>query len=98
MTERANECDPSNLANGDRVTKSLLGIKDIAALDQGGDEPMKLDLFDGAIWKEKVASPAKDGTVTVTLSTGKKVTVNSRLLAFLRVLADELARKETKLH
>jgi hypothetical protein len=32
------------------------------------------------------------------LSTGKKVTVNSRLLALLRVLADELAREETPVH
>ena len=95
---RAIEIEGSNYANGDRVTKTLIGFKDIAALGGGGDEPMKFDFFDGALWKDKVTSPAEDGTVTVTLSTGKKVTVNSRLLGLLRVLADELARKETKLH
>lgn len=80
------------------MTKTRIGFKNIAALDNSGGEPMKLDLFERALWKEKVTAPGEDGTVTVTLSTGKKVTVNSRLLAFLRVLADELARKETRLH
>lgn len=80
------------------MTKLIPGLMDGAALDDGGDEFMKFDLFDGALWKAKVAAPADDGKVVVALSTGKKVTVNSRLLALLRVLADELAREESPLH
>lgn len=80
------------------MTKKPIGFMDIAALDGGDGEPMKLDLFDGALWREKLADPSKDGTVAVTLSTGKKVTVNSRFLGLLRVLADELAKAETKIH
>lgn len=80
------------------MTKTIPVFMDGAALDDGGEDFMKFDLFDGALWKEKVAAPADDGKVVVTLSTGKKVTVNSRLLALLRVLADELARKETNIH
>lgn len=80
------------------MTKHTEGIIGWAALSPGGSNLMKLDPFDGARWKQKLSEPAADGTVTVTLSTGKKVTVNSRLLALLRLLADELAREETNLH
>lgn len=80
------------------MTRKLTGFMDSAAFSEGGEDLLKFDLFEGALWKEKVSAPAKDGAVTVTLSTGKTVTVNSRLLALLRVLADELARKETPLH
>jgi hypothetical protein len=80
------------------VTKLSDGTIGCSALNPGGGDLMKLDPFGGASWKQKLSEPAADGTVTVTLSTGKKVTVNSRLLALLRLLADELAREETKLH
>lgn len=80
------------------MTKLIPGFMDGAALDDGGDEFMKFDPFDGALWKERLTNPDAEGSVTVTLSTGKKVTVNSRLLGLLRVLADELARKETNIH
>ena len=55
---------------------------------------VKLDPFENAEWRKKFEEHHEDGTVTVHLSTGKKVRVNSKLLAFLRVLADELASKE----
>jgi hypothetical protein len=80
------------------VTKDIAGFIDLPALQDGDGDPMKVDLFESALWREKLSEPAADGTVTVTLSTGKKVTVNSRLLALLRLLADELAREETNLH
>ncbi len=80
------------------MTKEFSDIIDLNALEEGDGDPMKLDLFEGASWRRKLSEPAADGTVTVTLSTGKKVTMNSRLLALLRLLADELAREETKLH
>jgi len=81
-----------------RVTKFDAGSIDLTALFSGGDDFMKLDPFDGAVWKDKLSDEKPDGTVTVTLSTGKQVTVNSRLLGLLRVLADELAKAETGVH
>jgi len=80
------------------VTKTIEDIIDLAALNLRGDDFMKLDPFDGALWKERLSDEKPDGTVTVTLSTGKQVTVNSRLLGLLRVLADELAKAETGVH
>lgn len=80
------------------MTKDFIGFMDGAVLDDDGGDSMKFDLFDGANWRRKVSEPSRDGTVTVTLSTGKTVTVNSKLLGLLRVLADELAKTETKLH
>lgn len=80
------------------MTKLSDGTIGCSALNPGGGDLMKLDPFDGASWKEKLSDQGPDGTVTVTLSTGRQVTVNSRLLALLRLLADELARKETKVH
>lgn len=80
------------------MTRDFSGFIDLAAPHDGDGELMKLDLFDGAVWRQQLSEPAADGTVTVTLSTGRKVTMNSRLLALLRLLADELAREETMLH
>ena len=80
------------------MTKKAVDIIDVCATHLRGDEFMKLDPFAGALWKEKLSDRHPDGTVTVTLSTGKRVTVNSRLLALLRVLADELAKAETGVH
>jgi len=98
MRPQANEFDCDIAQTGDDVTRDFSGFIDLAALHDGDGELMKLDLFDGAVWRQQLSGPAADGTVTVTLSTGRKVTVNSRLLAILRLLADELAREETKLH
>ncbi|HBK93136.1 MAG TPA: hypothetical protein DDZ68_15855 [Parvularcula sp.] len=80
------------------MTKIFEGIIGCSALNSGGGELMKFDPFDGASWREKLSDQGPDGTVTVTLSTGRQVTVNSRLLALLRLLADELAREETQVH
>lgn len=70
----------------------------LPALDKRDGEPMKLDLFERSLWRRKMSDPADDGTVKVTLSTGKTVTVNSRFLGLLRVLAEELAKDEAKPH
>lgn len=80
------------------MTKEFSSFIDSAALGESDGDPMKFDPFEGALWREKLSERGPDGMVTVTLSTGKKVTVNSRLLGLLRLLADELAREETKLH
>ncbi len=81
-----------------RVTKFDASSIDLSALISGGDDLMKLDPFEGALWKQRLAESSGCKTVTVTLSTGKTVTVNSRLLGLLRVLADELAKAETGVH
>lgn len=64
-------------------------------IQAAGDEvPMKLDLFEHALWRRKVSEPAPDGSVTVILSTGKTVLVDSKLLGFLRLLSEELAKDD----
>lgn len=59
---------------------------------------MKFDLFEGAAWRKKISEPASDGTVKVQLSSGKIVTVDSQLLAVLRLLVEELSAKEETRH
>lgn len=81
-----------------RVTSRKITFMDIGALDDQGGPSMKLDLFEGSLWRKKLSGPSNDGSVTVTLSTGKSVTVNSRFLGLLRVLAEELAKHESKPH
>ncbi len=98
MRPQANELLRGIAHTGVDVTRDYSEFIDLAALHDGDGELMKLDLFDGAVWRQQLSGPAADGTVTVTLSTGRKVTVNSRLLAILRLLADELAREEAKFH
>lgn len=73
------------------VTKHRIDLISIGALKSRDGSPMKLDLFEDAEWRRRMSEPAADGSVTVTLSTGKTVTVNSQFLAFLRLLAEELA-------
>lgn len=53
---------------------------------------MAIDLFEDAAWRKKIVDPSGDGRVAVTLSTGRTVDVDTRLLAYLRLLADELAK------
>lgn len=55
---------------------------------------MTFDLFEGAVWRKKISEPASDGTVKVQLSSGKTVTVDSQLLAVLRLLIEELSAEE----
>ena len=45
-----------------------------------------------------MSKPISDGFVTVTLSTGTTVTVDSQFLAFLRILAEELAEDDPLLN
>ena len=88
MRPQANELLRGIAHTGVDVTRDYSEFINLAALHDG----------DGAVWRQQLSGSAADGTVTVTLSTGRKVTVNSRLLAILRLLADELAREETKFH
>ncbi|MBX9746195.1 MAG: hypothetical protein K2X34_04790 [Hyphomonadaceae bacterium] len=80
------------------VTKDWIAFMGTGAMRERDDEPMKFDLFEDAAWRRKVSGPTADGTVTVTLSTGKSVTVNTKFLGFLRVLAEELAKDDPRLN
>ncbi len=80
------------------VTKPRIEPFSIGALKSRDGSPMKLDLFEDAEWRRKMSEPAADGSITVTLSTGKTVTVNSQFLAFLRLLAEELADEDPLLN
>lgn len=60
--------------------------------------PMKFDLFKDAAWRKKISEPASDGTVRVQLASGKTVTMDSQLLAVLRLLVQELAEEEETRH
>ena len=80
------------------MTKAPIGFMETGAIDDRDGSPMKLDLFENALWRRKVSEPSADGSVTVTLSTGKTVTCNSRFLGLLRVLVEELAKEEPKPH
>lgn len=80
------------------VTKNWIAFMDIGAINDRDGEPMKLDLFEDADWRRRVSEPAANGSITVTLSTGKTVTVNSRFLGLLRVLAEELAKDDPQLN
>jgi hypothetical protein len=80
------------------VTKPRIDFISIGALKSRNGSPMKFDLFEDAEWRRKMSAPAADGSVTVTLSTGKTVTVNSQFLAFLRILAEELAEDDPLLN
>ncbi len=80
------------------VTKPSIDLISIGALKSRDRSLMKLDLFEDAEWRRKMSEPAADGSVTVTLSTGRTVTVNSQFLAFLRILAEELAEDDPLLN
>lgn len=80
------------------VTKTWIAFMDVAGMTDRDGGPMKFDLFKDAAWRRKIADPAIKGTVTVTLSTGKTVKVNSKLLGLLRILADELAKNDPRLN
>jgi hypothetical protein len=80
------------------VTKPSIDLNSIGALKSRDRSSMKLDLFEDAEWRRKMSEPAADGSVTVTLSTGRTVTVNSQFLAFLRILAEELAEDDPLLN
>ncbi len=80
------------------MTKAPTAFMESGAIDDRDGSPMKLDLFESALWRRKVSEPSADGSVTVTLSTGKTVTCNSRFLGLLRVLVEELAKEEPKPH
>ena len=80
------------------VTKLLRDLRDLRAHWDADDSAMTFDLFRDADWRRKISPSAADGMVTVTLSTGKTVTVNSQFLGLLRILAEELAEDDPLLN
>lgn len=80
------------------MTRDAITFNDIAAVTDGESHSMKLDLFKDSAWRHKLAERTDGDQTTVTLSTGKVVTVETKFLRFLRVLAEELASKEPIKH
>ena len=76
------------------MTNGHMSFPGFGSLPDDEKAPMKFDLFKDAEWRKKISAPASDGTVEVQLSSGRIVTVDSQLLALLRVLMDELAEEE----
>lgn len=80
------------------VTTPTMALRGFAAAEDRARGSMNLDLFEDADWRRKIGDQNEDGSVAVTLSTGKTVTVNSRFLALLRLLADELAADDAPMN
>lgn len=74
------------------MTDEAISARTIRVQSAGDEAPMNLNLFEHALWWRKVSDPTPNGSVTVTLSTGKTVLVDSKLLGFLRLLSEELAK------
>lgn len=80
------------------MTNSAITIREVLRLLDGEPSHMKLDLFESSEWRRKLNVPAQDQCVEVQLSTGKVIKTQSGFLRFLRVLAEELAKKEPQNH
>ena len=80
------------------VTKLLCDFRELRAHADADDPSMTFDLFKDADWRGRISPSAADGVVTVTLSTGKTVSVNSQFLGLLRILAEELAEDDPLLN
>ncbi len=80
------------------MTNGRASVPGLRSLPNHEKSPMKFDLFKDAAWRKKISEPASDGTVRVQLSSGKTVTMDSQLLAVLRLLVQELATKDETRH
>ena len=80
------------------MTKGDIPFKDFAAFNDCEPASMSLDIFKDAAWRHKLSETTDGENTTVTLPSGKTLTVNTKLLRFLRVLAEELASQEPVKH
>lgn len=80
------------------MTNGRMSFPGLRSLPDDEKAPMKFDPFKDAAWRKKISAPASDGTVQVQLSSGRIITVDSQLLAVLRLLMDELAEEEETRH
>lgn len=80
------------------VTKLWIAFMDANAITRRDGVPLNFEFFKEAMWRQRLLDPAISGTVTVTLSTGKTVTIDSVFLRLMRILADELAEEESRLN
>ena len=76
------------------MTKDAITFNDIAVVTDGGSHSMNLDPFKDSTWRHKLSEKSDGDQTTVTLSSGKTITVETKFLRFLRALAEELASKE----
>ncbi|NNE40790.1 MAG: hypothetical protein HKN14_07715 [Marinicaulis sp.] len=80
------------------MTKGDTVYMDILACNDSENESMSFDIFKDAAWRHKLSEKADGDETTVTLPSGKTITVNTKFLRFLRVLGEELASKEPIKH
>lgn len=79
------------------VSKDVIAFLTAGSLVDEDKSSISIDIFDGALWRRKMSENADNGEISVTLSSGKSIIVNSKFLGLLRVLAEELAKEETPL-
>lgn len=80
------------------MTKGDTTYIDLSACNDNETEAMSFDIFKDAAWRHKLSEKIDGDETTVTLPSGKTITVNTKLLAFLRILAEELASQEPVKH
>ena len=80
------------------MTKGDIIYMDFLAHDDSEKESMSFDIFKDAAWRHKLSEKTDGDATTVTLPSGKTLTINTKLLRFLRVLADELASEKPIKH
>lgn len=80
------------------MTKDAISFNDFTAIEDGGSDAMSFDLFAKAAWRHKLSERTDGDQTIVTLSSGKTVTIETRFLRFLRLLAEELASTEPIKH
>ena len=80
------------------MTKLDIIYMDLFACKDGERNLMSFDIFKEAAWRHKLSEKVDGEDTTVTLPSGKTITVNTKFLQFLRVLGEELASKEPIKH
>lgn len=80
------------------MTKGDLTYMDLSAGNDSETDTMSIDIFKDAAWRHKLSEKTDGDETTVTLPSGKTITVNTKFLRFLRVLGEELASKEPIKH
>lgn len=80
------------------MTKGDVIYMDFLARNHSENESMSFDIFKDAAWRHKLSEKTDGDETTVTLPSGKTLTVNTKFLRFLRLLGEELASKDPIKH
>lgn len=80
------------------MTKTNTTYMDFGACSDSESESMSFDIFKDAAWRHKLSEKTDGDETTVTLPSGKTLTINTKFLRFLRLLGEELASKDPIKH